>query len=292
MNDIFGGSSPGQRITASASGLFLEGTMLCGFCLGSDQQLHYSEIDLNNHYGNRNGQFVSADRAFGSTAQNLSLSTQNERGKVMLRAQLRAYNHSYNNAEVNLAICIVNQGGKFGFVHNDGFWGADGWVAQTLESMPYVGFIYALMQKIAGDEDRFRRAMIHASESTAVALLGGVGAFFGGPIGAALVAGASTVLGKMLEQWAGSNLIGDPVLRQEFEEATVGTYIIETITNLIAAGSGRMLTRFFKQQAKPMIEALAYSFLQGAAKWGIKKATNSVNKTFVSKWIVLLLEAR
>ncbi|KAJ7267003.1 hypothetical protein B0H12DRAFT_1068210 [Mycena haematopus] len=283
MNDIFGGTRPGERITASASGLFLEGTKLCGFCLGSDQKLHFSEINLNDYYGNRNGQFVSADRAFGNTAQNLSLSTQNERGKVMLRGQLRAYNHSYRQAEVNLAICIVNQGGQFGFVHNDGFWGADGWVSQTFESLPFVGYVAALMQAIAGDQERFKRAMIHASGSTAVALLGSVGAYFGGPIGAALIAGAATPLKIMLEQWAGSNLISDPVLRQEFEEATLGKYIIETITNMIAAGSGKVLTRFFKQQAAPAIEALAYSFLQGIAKWGIKKATKTINKAFIKK---------
>ncbi|KAJ7266981.1 hypothetical protein B0H12DRAFT_1320948 [Mycena haematopus] len=277
QNDIFGGTRPGERITASASGLFLEGTKLCVALLGDQPEY------LNDYYGNRNGQFVSADRAFGNTAQNLSLSMQNERGKVMLRGQLRAYNHSYRQAEVNLAICIVNKGGQFGFVHNDGFWGADGWVSQTFESLPFVGFVAALMQKIAGDEERFKRAMIHASGSTALALLGSIGGFFGGPAGAALIAGAATPLKMMLEQWAGSNLIDDPVLRQEFEEATLGKYIIETITNMIAAGSGKMLSRFLKQQAAPAIEALAYSFLQGIAKWGIKKVTGTINKAFIKK---------
>ncbi|KAJ7936937.1 Cyanovirin-N, partial [Mycena leptocephala] len=101
----------------SASGLFLEGTVLCGFCLGGDQKLHFSQIDLNDYYGNKNGHFVSADRLFGYTAQNMAFITQNERGKVMLRAQLRVYNYSYKQAEINLAICIINQGGQFAFVH-------------------------------------------------------------------------------------------------------------------------------------------------------------------------------
>jgi hypothetical protein len=78
------GASSGQRITTSASGLFLEDTVLCGFCLG-DQKLHFSQIDLNDYYGNMNGHFVSADRHFGYTAQDIALTTQNERGKVMLR---------------------------------------------------------------------------------------------------------------------------------------------------------------------------------------------------------------
>ncbi|KAK7044683.1 CNVH-domain-containing protein [Favolaschia claudopus] len=285
MNDIFGGSSPGQRITTSASALFLEGTTLCGFCLGSDQKLHYSQIDLNNFYGNQNGSFVSGDRNFGYTAQNITLSTQNERGKVMLRAQLRGYNYGYNQAEVNLAVCIVNQGGQFGFVHNDGFWGADGWVAQLLEGLPYVGFVTAIIRKISGDEDRFRRAMIHASGSTAVAVLTSVGAYLGGPIGAALVAGVSTPLKMMLEQWAGSNLIGDPVLRQEFEEATLGKYIIETVTSMLAAGTSSQLARFFQQQAEAAIEALTYPILQAFAQWGVQKLSSTVNKQFIKKII-------
>ncbi|KAJ6487981.1 hypothetical protein C8R45DRAFT_995083 [Mycena sanguinolenta] len=282
MRDIFGGTG-GQRITSSASGLFLEDTTLCGFCLGSDQKLHYSQIDLNNFYGNRNGEFVSGDRAFGNTAQNLTLSTQNERGKVMLRGQLRAYNYSYRQTEVNLAVCIVNQGGQLAFVHNDGFLGPDGWVASTFESLPYVGFIAAMMQKLAGDEDRFRRAMIHASGSTAVAVLGSIGGYFGGPIGAALVAGAATPLKMMLEQLVGSNIIQDEVVRSQFEEATLGKYIIETITNMIAAGSGKMLVRFFKQQAANIIEALTYSFLQAIGNWAIKKVSKKVNKFFIEK---------
>ncbi|KAJ7141962.1 Cyanovirin-N, partial [Mycena crocata] len=221
-----------QRIITSASGLFIEGTVLCGFLLGSDHKLHFAQIDLNNYYGNQNGQFVTGDRYFGNTAQNIDLATQNERGKVMLRAQLRNYNYGYNQAEVNLAICVVNQGGQFAFVRNDGFFGADGWLAQTMESMAYAGFVMAILRKTSGDEDRFRRAMIHASGSTAVSVLGAIGGKFGGPIGAALIAGAATPLKMLLEQWAGSNLINDPVLRQEFEEATLGKYIIETITSM------------------------------------------------------------
>ncbi|KAF7364108.1 CNVH-domain-containing protein [Mycena sanguinolenta] len=280
MNDIFSGTRPAQRITASASGLFIEGTKLCGFCLGSDQKLHYSQIDLNNYYGNKNGSFVSGDRAFGNTAQHLTLSTHNERGKVMLRGQLRAYNHSYQQAEVNLAICIVNEGGKFGFVHNDGFWGADGWVVTTFESTPYAGFAMGLVHAIAGDKVQLR-----TFRSTAIAGLGSIGAYFGGPIGAALLAGAATPITIMMEQWVGSNYIDDPVLRQEFEEATLGRYIIETLVNMIAPGSSKMLSKYLTKQAAPAIEKLANAFLEEVAKKYVKKGAKKASKKFIEKLI-------
>ncbi|KAJ7192109.1 hypothetical protein GGX14DRAFT_406656 [Mycena pura] len=101
--------------------------------------------------------------------------------------------------------------------------------------MAYVGFIAAIVRKISGDEvgllmstspvlslqDRFRRAMIHASGSTSVVVVASVGNYFGGAIGAALL------------QWTGINYISDPVLRQEFEERTIGKFIIETCSRVV-----------------------------------------------------------
>ncbi|KAF8138065.1 hypothetical protein K438DRAFT_1786041 [Mycena galopus ATCC 62051] len=204
----------------------------------------------------------------------------NEWRKTMSRAQLRAY---YGQGKVAVCVAHVDPSVQLSFVQNDVLFDADGWIAQTLESLPYVGFSIAIIRRQSGDEDRFRRAMIHASGSTAVALLGSVGGHYGGPFGAAFVAAAATPLKMLFEQWAGSTLIADPALRQEFEEVPLGQYLIESISSMIAAGSSNRVSQFFKQQAAQIIEVLAYPVLQELGKWAVKKVGNAVNSTFVHK---------
>lgn len=48
-------SSICDRITVTGGALFLNGSVLEGQCLASDQTTHDTSIDLNNYYGNRTG---------------------------------------------------------------------------------------------------------------------------------------------------------------------------------------------------------------------------------------------
>lgn len=82
-------------------------TALKAVCVGIDGMSHASEIDLNNYYGNRNANFVSGDKHFVYTAQNLSLHVPNS--SITLKAELKDYDHNYQPASVDLAICIVNK---------------------------------------------------------------------------------------------------------------------------------------------------------------------------------------
>jgi hypothetical protein len=136
-------------------------------------------------------------------------------------------------------------------------------------------------------QDRFRRAMIHASGSTAIALLGTLGGHFGGPLGAALFAGAATPPKMLLEQWAGNTLIADPVLRREFaaEAPRRGTYLIETLTNMLAAGSSKQVSQFFAQHAAQLVEALVYPVLQKLGRWAVNKVGGAVHNGFIHRWV-------
>lgn len=68
-------------------------TALKAVCVGNDGMSHASEIDLNNYYGNRNANFVSGDKHFVYTAQNLSLHVPNS--SITLKAELKDYDHNY-----------------------------------------------------------------------------------------------------------------------------------------------------------------------------------------------------
>ncbi|KAJ6487982.1 hypothetical protein C8R45DRAFT_995086 [Mycena sanguinolenta] len=243
------------------------------------------------HWGHRSDHlFHHFHHRFNHPARNIWPWRQNEQMKGMFRAQLRAYNFGHNQGELALCIVNVDQGGQLGFIQNDGLFGVDGWVARTLESIPYVGFSIAILHRKSGEEDRFRRAMIHASGSTLVAVLGSIGGHYGGPIGAAFVAAVSTPLKMLLEQWAGIRFIRDPLLRQEFENVTLGKYLIESVANMIAAGTSSEVSRFFKQQLAHIIEAITYPLLQVIGKWVVNKAGNTINSTLVHKTIEGLME--
>ena len=104
-----------DRITISGGALFLVGSVLHGLCLGPDGKMHATKIDLNDHYSNRNASFVSANNHFYNTSdKKLTLNIEN--GAAMLRCKLLNYDKKYQDAEVDISICIVNHSGQFAFV--------------------------------------------------------------------------------------------------------------------------------------------------------------------------------
>jgi hypothetical protein len=80
-------------------------------CVGNDAMSH-SEIDLNDHYANRNAEFVSGDNHFISTSRNLSLHVSSS--DLILKGELKDYDHNYYQpTSVGLSTCIVNKNGQF-----------------------------------------------------------------------------------------------------------------------------------------------------------------------------------
>ncbi|KAJ7266996.1 hypothetical protein B0H12DRAFT_1230101 [Mycena haematopus] len=242
---------------------------------------HRSDHRFDHRYDHRFGRRFR--QLFGHLARDLGLSRQNQWRKGVFSPQLRAYNFTYRRGELAICIVHVDQASQLSFVQNDGLFGVDGWVAGTLESMPYVGFSIAVLRRQSGDEDRFRRAMIHATGSTAVAVLGSVGGHYGGPVGAAFVAAVTMPLKMLLQQWAATNLIRDPLVLQEFEDITLGKYLIESISSMIAAGTSNQVSRFFQNQAAQIIEVITYPLLQVLGRWAVTKVGNTANSTLIHK---------
>ena len=72
-----------------------------------------------------------------------------------------------------------------------------------------------------------------------------IGSAIGGPLGAALGAGVATSIGIAAETEI-QKKIGDDGLRGEFEEATVGRYIYETLRAMITTGAAKQFSKWIK----------------------------------------------
>jgi len=84
-----------------------------------------------------------------------------------------------------------------------------------------------------------------------------IGTGFASPIlGAVIGAGLASPLGILAENEIKKALIDDPHVRSQFEEATVGRYIYETLRNMVAAGAASYLAEGFEAALGPQIDAV------------------------------------
>ena len=111
-----------------------------------------------------------------------------------------------------------------------------------------------------------------------------IGAYIGGPIGAAIGAGLTTPIAILVEtQIAGT--IKDPQLQAQFEEATIGRYLYETLRNMLAAGAAAYLASFLSAQAGSLstraLGDIASKFSAGATGFSSEFAAYWVLKKYV-----------
>ncbi|KAK0664634.1 hypothetical protein QBC41DRAFT_283636 [Cercophora samala] len=289
---------PSGSLLTSASCYQLDGKILKALCLGYDGLFHASKIDLNEYYENDNGDFTTG-RHFYYSARNVSILPSAH--SLLLKAELKG-NHWYsgdfwNPSEIDLVTCLFVGNGCLGFEKHDGLFDRDGPVAKFFEGVPFVGFIVAGIQALAGNEEHAKRALAICANSSIVCCGILVGVWMGGPIGAALGAGLATPLGIFVEtQIAGT--IKDPQLLAQFEEATIGRYLYETLRNVLAAGAAAYLSSFLSAQAGNLtasalgeiassLSSKATGFSSSfAASWLLKKVADALLKGKIpTEWI-------
>ncbi|KAI5117143.1 hypothetical protein M0805_000070 [Coniferiporia weirii] len=289
MHYFLKGDRPHDSILVSCSCIELQGSTLKALCLGSDKKMHPSSIDLNDHYANSNGSFVSDDNHFVHTSRNLSLQVTSE--SVLLSADLRDWNSEYQYAEVDLSICIVNDNGRLAFVKHDGLFGRDGILAKFFESVPFVGFIVAGIHAAAGNDDHALRAVSYCANSSIVVCGFAIGAFIGGPIGGALGAGFATPLAILVETEIAGRFITDPRLKAQFEEATIGRYFRETILNL-AGGAIGVFSKWIGSITAQALRTVCSKVIVALGKWVAKTSANKASYWFLEKLTEVLVTDR
>ncbi|EGO56993.1 hypothetical protein NEUTE1DRAFT_123386 [Neurospora tetrasperma FGSC 2508] len=219
-----------ESILKTGSFFYLDGSVLRGLVLGYNGKYNVAEIDLNDHYANKNGSFQSEDNHFWYSSRNLTLDP--SPGALTLKGELTNWDKNWQHAEMNLAICIMNDDGKFRFVRHDGFWDRDGWFAKTFEGVPLIGFVIAGVHEAAGNHEHAARALAKCANSSIVCVGVVVGFMLGESVGAVIGAGIATPIGIWVETEIKEHLIEDPMLLAEFEDATLGRYIGETLLNM------------------------------------------------------------
>lgn len=92
----------------------LENATLRGIVLGRDGQYYPSEINLDEHYGNRGGAFEVGGGSFSLSGKDFRL--QQDPEAVKLVAELMDYGGVYRYAEIDLSKSIINQNGQLAFI--------------------------------------------------------------------------------------------------------------------------------------------------------------------------------
>lgn len=89
-----------------------------------------------------------------------------------------------------------------------------------------------------------------------------IGAYFGGPLGAVIGAGLATPIGILAEDKIANIWEKNPRLKAQFEEATIGRYIYETLRNMAAAGLGGYLAEWLGSLAATEMSSAVVSILK------------------------------
>lgn len=141
------------------------------------------------------------------------------------------------------------------FRDSDGWFDRDGVFTKWFEHFPVLGFVVAGIQAACGNEvrpqariqrktwkevlpmlngtqDQATRAMAVCTNSTVVCAGIVIGTFLGGPLGGVIGAGLATPIGILAEEKIVQVWVKNPGLKAQFEEATIGRYIYETLRNM------------------------------------------------------------
>ncbi len=109
----------------------------------------------------------------------------------------------------------------------------------------------------------------------------------GGPLGGVLASGLSTPLAILVESKI-AGTIKDPRLQSEFEDATIGRYIFETLRNMIGTGVGKYLGRFLNQQVEKITAEALGAIGSRFAGYATAKAVVAAAKVLVKRYVSFL----
>lgn len=162
-------------------------------------------------------------------------------------------------------------------------------MAKHFESVPLIGFAVAGVHAAAGNNDHAVRAMARCANSTIVCVGVVLGFMLGETTGSIIGAGIATPIAIWVETEI-SQYIEDPRLRGEFEEATIGRYIGETLMNMgLAAIPGDPLGNMMGRVAKEALRKTFQKALTNYAKQVLAGVRSDLAPTEVEAKAKILL---
>lgn len=122
-----------------------------------------------------------------------------------------------------------------------------------------------------------------ATSSTIVFVGVTIGSLIGGPVGAALGAGIATPLGIIAEVEIKKTI--EPDVRIQFEEATVGRYIYETLRNMLAAGAAAKFAGWIEKIGLPYFSRVVSELGRDALNFTSTRASSTAMNASLKKCV-------
>ncbi|KAK6510242.1 hypothetical protein TWF481_004958 [Arthrobotrys musiformis] len=283
---------PDDSITISAACLDLNGSILQGLCFGYDGRLHYSDINLDEHYGNIEGRIKPGSSHLFKTGDIDGFQLVPSPSEVLLRGHLRCHPRwrpksrrranqvTWNHNQVNLAHSIFNKNGRFQFSRQDDKTSKN----FDQENSPRVGYVPGGAEVVSGNEVRYTpyrsvneilksivqeevaRAIADCTSSSIIAIGILVGASIGtiienATIGLAIGTGMAAPGGISSEIESLATCINDPLILVRSLEASIGRYIYKALRNILSPEATEYFVAFTRARLDPKIDEIAHTVL-------------------------------
>lgn len=156
--------------------------------------------------------------------------------------------------------------------------------------MPLIGFAIAGVHAAAGNSEHAARALAKCANSSVVCVGVVVGFMLGETVGSIIGAGIATPIGIWIETEIKEHLIDDPMLLAEFEEATLGRYIGETLLNMgMAAIPGDPIADMTSRVGNEALKKTFQKALTNYTRQVVAGMRSSVAPTEVEEKVKILL---
>lgn len=114
-----------------------------------------------------------------------------------------------------------------------------------------------------------------------------MGTHLGGPIGAAIGGGIVTPIDTIVES-AIAGTIKDPVLKGQFEEATVGRFVYETLKEILAPSGPGVVAELGATLTGPVLDTAVAQMKEALRGPGVAVAVTDIGSSQLVKKYVLL----
>lgn len=156
--------------------------------------------------------------------------------------------------------------------------------------MPLLGFVVAGIHEIAGNHEHAARALAKCANSSVVCVGVVIGFMLGETMGSVIGAGIATPIGIWIETEIKDHLIEDPMLLAQFEEATLGRYIGETLLNMgMAAIPGDPIANITKGAGNEAFKQTLGIAVKNYTRQVVAGMRSSVATTEVEEKVKILL---
>ncbi|KAK6338518.1 hypothetical protein TWF730_002581 [Orbilia blumenaviensis] len=301
-----------ESITASASCFNLTGSILQGLCLGYDGKLHYSEINLDDYYGNIEGRIEPGSSYLFKTGDGFQVCPSSS--EVRLRGHLRCHprwrpksrrreSHvTWNYHDIDLSHSIINKNGQFGFIRRAGALNKPYQLAvPSSEEVLRKISIPGTVDLIPGNEEQVANTIAECTNSSIAAIGLLVGAALetivgNHAIGLAIGSGLAAPGGILPEIESLTTCISDPLVLTRSLEASISRYVYRMLRNILSPGAVAYLVAFVNAKYDPnvdesvneVLDCLGATNISGGAaislETAIIRAMDALSRQKISEW--------